>query len=179
MSTGACAPCDGQWQCDAAPRAPWPAPAWLRPFSSGSATVGAGCARGARLPAPGGAAALGWSRGVGDMCGVAGLVSRCGPAVRRVPAVATTCGAKRRPGRAGALENQIPENGCWRGRVGRRGACRGRRRRGVGRPRSATRTQPSRQPGQRGTEPGGRGRRFQVNAKRESSRSSSPCASGS
>ena len=125
-----------------------------------SATVGAGCARGSRPPGAGGAAALGWSRGVGDMCGVAGLVSRCGPAVRRVPAVATTCGAKRRPGRAGALENQIPKRAGVA--VGRRGACRGRRRRGVGRPRSATRTQPSRQPGQRGTEPGGRGRRFQV-----------------
>ena len=75
----------------------------------GVRNVGAGCARGARLPAPGGAAALGWSRGVGDMCGVAGVVSRCGPAVRRVPAVVTTCGAKRRPGRAGALENQIPK----------------------------------------------------------------------
>ena len=51
------------------------------------------CGLRARLPAPGGAAALGWSRGVGDMCGV-GVVSRCGPAVRLVPAFATTCGAR-------------------------------------------------------------------------------------
>ena len=106
---------------------PRPARRGLRPRGCGPSVRGphlrnGRCGLRARLPAPGGAAALGWSRGVGDMCGVAGLVSRCGPAVRRVPAVATTCGAKAQaaPGPRGGSRKSNSKT-CWRGRGPPRG----------------------------------------------------------